>query len=176
MADARAVKTENLKNVLDVISKIKEKKEGQYEEKIIQVCVEEFDLNKEEVLTSLKKVVDYGMLKIVNKNNKNSYHIVRETHLDDDCVIHSHIDETLESPDAVKDFSIMLDKTFHDDLTKLANEFRLFKVEMQQQITSLRRHFLEIQEDTLLPKSAPNLDFSARVGAWNIKWDGKQKL
>ena len=87
MADGRVVETENLKKVLDAISKIKKKKEGQYEEKILQVCAEEFDLNKEEVLTSLRKAVDDRMLKIVNKNNKNSYHIVQETHLDDDCVI-----------------------------------------------------------------------------------------
>ena len=146
---------------LDAISKIKKEKEGQYEEKIIQVCVEEFDLNKEEVLTSLKKAVDDRMLKIVNKNNKNPYSIVQEKHLDDDCVIDSQIHETLESTDVVKDLPIRLDKTSHDDLTKLANEFRLFKAEMQQQITSLRGHFLEIQKDTHLPKSAPNLDFSA---------------
>ena len=56
----------------DVISKIKKNKEGQCEEKIIQTCVEEFDLNQEEVLTSLKKVLDDRMLLIVNKNNKNS--------------------------------------------------------------------------------------------------------
>ena len=87
--------------------------------------------------------------------------MVQETHLDDDCVIHNQIDETLESTDVAKDFSIMLDKTSHDDLTKLANGFRLFKAEMQQQITGLRGHFLEIQKDTHLPKSVPNFDFSA---------------
>ena len=48
--------------------------------KIIQVCVEEFDLNQEEILTSLKKVVNDRMLKIDNMNNKNSYRIVQETH------------------------------------------------------------------------------------------------
>ena len=170
IADRRVVETENLRKVLDAISKIKKKKEGQYEEKIIQVCVEEFDLNKEEVLTSLKKAVDDRMLKIVNKNNKNSYRIVQETHLDDDCVIDSQIHETLESTDVVKDLPIRLDKTSHDDLTKLANEFRLFKAEMQQQVTSLRGHFLVIQKDTHLPKSAPNLDFKfTRVGAYNTK-------
>ena len=100
MADGCILETENLKKVLDTISKINKKKEGQYEEKIIQVCVEEFDLNKE-VLTSLKKAVDDSMLKVVNKNNKNSYCIVQETHLDDDCVIDSQIHETLESTDAV---------------------------------------------------------------------------
>ena len=84
MVDGRVVETENLKKVLDAILKIKKKKEGQYEENIIQVCVEEFDLNKEEVLTSLKKAVDDRKLKIVNKNNKNSYRIVQETLLDDD--------------------------------------------------------------------------------------------
>ena len=129
--------------------------------KIVQVCVEEFDLNKEEVLTSLKKAVDDRMLKIVNKNNKNSYRIVQETHLDDDCVIDSQIHETLESTDVVKDLPVRLDKTSHDDLTKLANQVSLLKAEIQQQIASLREHFLELQKETHLPKSTSNLDFSA---------------
>ena len=78
MAGRRVAETENLKKkVLDDISKINKKKEGQHKEKIIKVCVEEFDLNKEEVLTSLKKAVDDRMLKIVNMNNKNSYRIVQ---------------------------------------------------------------------------------------------------
>ena len=78
MAGGRVAEAENLKKkVLDDISKINKKKEGQHKEKIIQVCVEEFDLNKEEVLTSLKKAVDDRMLKIVNMNNKNSYRIVQ---------------------------------------------------------------------------------------------------
>ena len=37
------------------MSKIKKKKKGHYEEKIILICVEEFDLNQEELLTSLKE-------------------------------------------------------------------------------------------------------------------------
>ena len=77
MAEERVVETGNLKKVLDAMSKIKKKKEGQYEKKIIQACVEEFDLNKEEVLTSLKKAVDDRMLRIVYKNNKNSDRIVQ---------------------------------------------------------------------------------------------------
>ena len=97
MVDGRAVERESLKKDLDAMLKIMKKKAGQYEEKIIQVCVEEFDLNKEEVLTSLKKAVDDRMLKIVNKNNENPYRIVQEKHLDDDCVIDSQIHETLES-------------------------------------------------------------------------------
>ena len=76
-------------------------------------------------------------------------------------VIDSQIHETLESTDVAKDLQIRLGKTSHDDLTKLANEFRSFKAEIQQQITSLGEHFLEIQKDTHLPKSAPHLDFSA---------------
>ena len=87
MADGRVEETENLKKVFDAILKITKKKEGQYEAKIIQVCVEEFCLNQEEVLTSLKKTVDDRMLKIVNKNNKNSYRVVQETHLDEEFVI-----------------------------------------------------------------------------------------
>ena len=71
------------------------------------------------------------------------------------------VHETLESTDIAKDLQIRSDKTSHDDLTKLANEFRSFKAEIQQQITSSREHFLKIQKDTHIPKSAPNLDFSA---------------
>ena len=112
--------------------------------------MEEFDLNQEEVLTSLKKAVDNRMLETVNKNNKNSYRMVQETHLDEDCVIDSQIGKTLESTDVVKDLPVRLDKTSHDDLANLANEFRLFKAEMQQHITSLREHFLEIQKGTHL--------------------------
>ena len=72
--------------------------------------------------------------------------------------------------DVVKDLPIRLDKTSHDDLTKLANEFRLFKGEMQQQITSLREHYLEIQKDTHLPKSTSNLDFSALTHGSGIQY------
>ena len=84
--------------------------------------MEGFDLNQEEVLTSLKKFVDDRMLKIVNNNNKNSYCMVQETHLDEDCVIDSQIGETLESIDMVNDLSIRLDKTSQDNLTNLANK------------------------------------------------------
>ena len=87
MVDGRVEETENLKKVFDAILKITKKKEGQYEAKIKQVCVEEFYLNQEEVLTSLKKTVDDRMLKIVNKNNKNSYRVAQETHLDEEFVI-----------------------------------------------------------------------------------------
>ena len=54
-----------------------------------QMCwsKKEFDLDKEEVLTSLKKVVDGKILKDVNKNNKISSWIVQETHVDRDCII-----------------------------------------------------------------------------------------
>ena len=120
--------------------------------------MEEFDLNKEEVLASLKKAVDDRMLRIVYKNNKNSYRIVQETNLDEGCIIDGQIGETLESTEVVIDLSIRLDKTFHDSLTNLANEFRLFKAEVQQQLTSLREHFSESQKGTHLPKNAPNFD------------------
>ena len=84
-------------------------------------------------MNSLKKAVDDRMLKTVNKNNKNSYRIIEETHLNEDCVIHSQIGETLENTDAVKHLPIRLDKTSDDDLTNLANEFRLLKANMPQQ-------------------------------------------
>ena len=78
MVDRRVVETENLKNVFDVISKIKKKNEDQCEEKCIQVCVEEFHLYQGEELTSLKKTLDNRMLKMVNKSNKNPYRVVQE--------------------------------------------------------------------------------------------------
>ena len=82
-------------------------------------------------MNSLKKAVDDRMLKTVNKNNKSSYRIIQETHLNEDCVIHSQIGETLENTDGVKHLPIRLDKTSDDDLTNLANEFRLLKANMQ---------------------------------------------
>ena len=100
-------------------------------------------MNQQEVLTSSKKSVDDRMPKIVNKNNENSYRIVQETYLDEGCVKDSQIGETLESTDVDEDLSIRLDKTSHDDVANLANEFRLSKAEMQQQLISLREHFLE---------------------------------
>ena len=36
--------------------------------------------------------------------------------------------------------------------------FRLFKTEMQQQLISLREHFLDSQKGTHKPKNSPNLD------------------
>ena len=43
------------------------------------------------------------MLKIVNKINKNYYRVVKETHLDGECVTESQMDETLESTDVFRD-------------------------------------------------------------------------
>ena len=121
MADGRSVETENLKKIFEAISKIKIKKEGHYKQKIIQVSVEEFILKQEEGLTSLKKF---------DKNSKNFYRVVQETHLDEECVVDNQIGEALKSSD---DLSIRLDKTSYDNLTNLANlanEFRLLKTEI----------------------------------------------
>lgn len=86
------------------------------------------NLNQKEVLTSLKKAVDDKILKIVNKNSKNSYRVLQECHLDENCVIVSQIDEASESTDVDRDLSSRLDKISCDDLKNLTNEFRFFKV------------------------------------------------
>ena len=114
--------------------------------------MEEFELNQQEVLTSLKKAVEDRKLKIVNKNNKNSYRIVQETHLDEDCVIDSQIGETLESTEVVKDLPIMSEKTSHDSVTNLANEFTLLKAEMQQQLTIIVTFLREPERHTFTKK------------------------
>ena len=60
--------------------------------------MEEFDLNQEEISTSLNKgcrrwdVKDY-------KNNKNSYCVVQEAHLDENYFIDSQTGGTLERTD-----------------------------------------------------------------------------
>ena len=54
ITDGHVVKTENLVKVFDAIAKIKKKKDGQCEENI-ELSVEEFDLDKDEVLTSLNE-------------------------------------------------------------------------------------------------------------------------
>ena len=91
-------------------------------------------LNQEEVLTRLKKAVDNKLLKIVNKNNKNSYRLVQETHLDEECVLDSQICETLESTDGDTDISIRLDKTSKNNLTNLTNQFELLEAETQPEL------------------------------------------
>ena len=115
-------------------------------------------LNQEEVLTRLKKAADNKLLKIVNKNNKNSYRLVQETHLDEECVIDSQICETLESTDGDTGISIRLDKTSKNNLTNLTNQFELFEAETQPELTSLPDHFVDSQKGTHLRKISSNLD------------------
>ena len=56
--------------------------------------MEKFDLDKEEVLTILKKFVADGMLRLVNKCKKISYPRVQEFYANEECIIDSQIDET----------------------------------------------------------------------------------
>ena len=94
---------------------------------MIQECVEEFGLNKEEVFTNLKNTVDDNILKMVNNSNKDSYHVAQETHSDEQCVIiDGSIDEILESTVVYK-ISQLGRENSTNILQKLVNEFRLFK-------------------------------------------------
>ena len=78
-AKGGVVESENLKMAFNAMLKIKEKKEGDYDKNIYrEVRVEELDVDKEESLTG------------------NSYHVVQETHLEDECVIDSQDSETFE--------------------------------------------------------------------------------
>ena len=54
------------------------KKDGQYEENIIQICEQEFGLSEKEVLDSLKEGIKRNALKKVYKNNKSSYRILKD--------------------------------------------------------------------------------------------------
>ena len=62
-----------------------------------------FVLKKPDQFHQVEEACRDRTLKIVNKNNKNSYSVVQETDLDEECVLDSEIGETLESTDAVKD-------------------------------------------------------------------------
>ena len=70
MADGHGAKSNELSYILRLI---KQKKDGRYEKKIIQICEQEFGLCEKEVLDSLQEGTKRGMLKKVYKNNKCSY-------------------------------------------------------------------------------------------------------
>ena len=55
MADGRGEMSNELNYILNAIELIKMKKDGQQEEKIIQICKQEFGLSEKEVLDSLKE-------------------------------------------------------------------------------------------------------------------------
>ena len=58
---------------------IKMKKDGQYQEKTIQICEQEFGLSKQEVLDSLKEGIERNVLRKVYKNNKSSYRMLKDS-------------------------------------------------------------------------------------------------
>ena len=55
MADGRGEMSNELNYILNAIELIKMKTDGQHEEKIIQICEQEFGLSEKEILDSLKE-------------------------------------------------------------------------------------------------------------------------
>ena len=55
MADGLGEMSNELNYILNAIELIKMKKDGQQEEKIIQICEQEFGLSEKEILDSLKE-------------------------------------------------------------------------------------------------------------------------
>ena len=55
MADGLGEMSNELNYILNAIELIKMKKDGQQEEKIIQICEQEFGLSEKEILGSLKE-------------------------------------------------------------------------------------------------------------------------
>lgn len=68
---------------------------------------------------------------VINKNNKISDRIVRETHLDEEYAVGSQTDEILENIVLDKNLTICVNKFSGKDITDLSKEFRLFKFEIE---------------------------------------------
>ena len=83
-----------MKNVFDAIAKKEKKIDCQCEENI-ELSAEEFDLDKGEVLINLMEAADDRISLVINKNNKITDRIVRETHLDEEYAVGSQTDEIL---------------------------------------------------------------------------------
>ena len=83
MADGREDMSNELNYVLKAIELMKMKKDGQYEEKIIEICEQEFGLSEKEVVDSLKEGIERNILKKVYKNNKSSYHMLKDLVVED---------------------------------------------------------------------------------------------
>ena len=81
--DGRGKMSNELNYILKALELIKMKKDGQYEEKIIQICKQEFGFSVKEVLDSLKEGIERNVLKKVYKNNKSSYRILKELVVED---------------------------------------------------------------------------------------------
>lgn len=119
-----------MKNVFDAIAKKEEKKDCQCEENI-ELSPEEFDLDKGEVLINLMEAAEDRISIVINKNNKISDRIVRETHLDEEYAVGSQTDEILENIVLDKNLTICVNKFSRKDITDLSKEFRLFKFEIE---------------------------------------------
>ena len=116
-----------MKNVFDAMAKKEKKKDCQCEENI-ELSAEEFDLDKGEVLINLMEAAEDRISIVINKNNKISDRIVRETHLD---AVGSQTDEILENIVLDKNLTICVNKFSRKDITDLSKEFRLFKFEIE---------------------------------------------
>ena len=119
-----------MKNVFDAMAKKEKKKDCQCEENI-ELSAEEFDLDKGEVLINLMEAADDRISLVINKNNKISDRIVRETHLDEEYVVGSQTDEILENIILDKNLTVSVNKFSRKDITYLSKEFRLFKFEIE---------------------------------------------
>ena len=134
-----------LNYILKTIELIKMKKYGQYEEKIIQICKQEFGFSVKEVLDSLKEGIERNVLKKVYKNNKSSYRILKELVVEDkqDVVRGKEGEKNIcnsisyGTEEATTTTITMGSQT---DMIS-SREFQDFKAEVQQEIAKLRRDF-----------------------------------
>ena len=121
------------------------KKYGQYEEKIIQICKQEFGFSVKEVLDSLKEGIERNVLKKVYKNNKSSYRILKELVVEDK-------QDVVRGKEGEKNICNSISYGTEEATTTTINmgsqtdmisfrEFQDFKAEVQQEIAKLRRDF-----------------------------------
>ena len=156
-----------LNYILKAIELIKMKKDGQYEEKIIQICKQEFGFSVKEVLDSLKEGIERNVLKKVYKNNKSSYRILKELVVEDK-------QDVVRGKESEKNICNSISYGTEEAATTTINmgsqtdmisfrEFQDFKAEVQQEIAKLRRDF-NYKVNQISPSKVSVFDSSVVLG------------
>ena len=132
---------------MKAIELIKKKKDGQYEQKIIQICKQELGLSEKETLDSLKEVIERNVFKKVYINNKCSYRMLKDLVVEDneDVVRDIEGEKNISNYISCGTEEVAVTKINMGSQTEIMishREFQDFKAEVQQEIHKLRRDLI----------------------------------
>ena len=132
---------------MKAIELIKKKKDGRYEQKIIQICKQELGLSEKETLDSLKEVIERNVFKKVYINNKCSYRMLKDLVVEDneDVVRDIEGEKNISNYISCGTEEVAVTKINMGSQTEIMishREFQDFKAEVQQEIHKLRRDLI----------------------------------